>query len=284
VGWGEIGLRVRTALIFGAVVAGVLAVDAFIKPLGGLALLAFVLAVIYLACKEACSLAVKRGINAPEQVATWLATSWALFAYYWWVDQREVVLLLLTIWLAVACIEGLLTAVFHLRDNRSTKALVEVGFSSLVGAVIGGLLSFLGLLRGALSSGVGPVVLALSSAWGTDVVAYFSGKALGRRRLWERVSPGKTVEGMVGGLLAGALVWGVASGPLDLPAFKAVLAGVAVSALAQVGDLLESAYKRWAGVKDSGRLLPGHGGVLDRFDSVSLSAPATFLLLKLLAG
>ena len=283
-GSGDLRIRVRTALLFGAVVALALAVDAFVKPFGGLALLALVLAVAYLACREACLLATRRGIRAPEQVASWLATSWSFFAYYWWVDQREVVLLLLTIWLAIACIEGLLTAVFHLRDNRSVKALLEVGFSALAGAVIGGLLSFLGLLRGALSSGVGPVVLALSSAWGTDIASYFSGRALGRRKLWPRVSPGKTVEGMAGGLLAGVLIWAAASWPLGLPPFKAALAGVAVSALAQVGDLLESAYKRWAGVKDSGRLLPGHGGVLDRFDSVLLAAPGTFLLLKLIAG
>lgn len=283
-GSGELRIRVRTAILFGIIVVAALALDAYVKPLRGLALLALVMAVIHLACREACSLAHRRGLRAPESVASWLATSWAFFTYYYWVDQREAILLLLAVWLAIACIEAPLTAVFHLRDNRSLASLAEVCFSALVGAVLGGLLSFLLLLKGVLFSGQGPVILALSSAWGTDVATYFSGRAIGKKKLWPKVSPGKTLEGAIGGLLAGALIWAIASELLGLSIVKAVFAGVVVSALAQLGDLLESAYKRWAGAKNSGDLLPGHGGVLDRFDSVLLAAPVTFFTFKMLAG
>jgi len=121
----------------------------------------------------------------------------------------------------------------------------------------------------------------LSIVWVADSAAYLVGTTMGRHKLAPSVSPGKTVEGVIGGLVAVALV--AALGGLIVPGFTGknllwwTVLGVLVAAISVVGDLLESKYKRLAGVKDSGRLLPGHGGMLDRIDAVTSAAPAFVL-------
>lgn len=106
-----------------------------------------------------------------------------------------------------------------------------------------------------------------------DIGAYAAGRAFGRRKLAPRVSPGKTWEGAVGGLAMVALVaWGGAA-YFGLPAPAAVAFGCGVGIFSVVGDLTESMFKRAAALKDSGTLLPGHGGLLDRIDSVTAAAP-----------
>ena len=114
------------------------------------------------------------------------------------------------------------------------------------------------------------VLLAVLATFATDTGAFLTGRAIGRRRIAPRISPGKTWEGAIGGWVAGvAAVVGLAA-LLDLPASpaEAVVLGALVGVAAQAGDLMESMLKRAAGVKDSGTLIPGHGGVLDRLDSV----------------
>jgi phosphatidate cytidylyltransferase len=122
------------------------------------------------------------------------------------------------------------------------------------------------------------IVLLLAIVMSSDTVAFFVGSALGRRKLAPGISPGKTVEGAVGGLVGGVLgalaVW--AAGLPGVPAWHAALLGFAVAVLGMLGDLLESLLKRWAGVKDSGRLFPGHGGMLDRLDSLLFGAPVLY--------
>ncbi len=113
--------------------------------------------------------------------------------------------------------------------------------------------------------------------WANDVCAYLVGMTIGRRKLFERLSPKKSWEGFFGGLV-GAVAAGFAAGRL-LGASPAAWAGLALVAavVAVAGDLAESMFKRAAGVKDSGALIPGHGGVLDRFDAMLLSAPFVFV-------
>jgi phosphatidate cytidylyltransferase len=116
---------------------------------------------------------------------------------------------------------------------------------------------------------LGLVLLVISA----DIGAYFAGRRFGKRKLAPRVSPGKTWEGAVGGLGVVALVaWGGAA-HLGLPLPAAVAFGCAVGIFSVIGDLTESMFKRAAGLKDSGSLLPGHGGLLDRIDSVTAAAP-----------
>jgi phosphatidate cytidylyltransferase len=129
------------------------------------------------------------------------------------------------------------------------------------------------------------VLGVLVLVWITDSAAYFVGRAWGRRKLAPAISPGKTWEGAAGGIvgaLAYAIICGEFLGPLAWPAF---LGGAAlIAAVSMVGDLFESAAKRQASVKDSGALLPGHGGILDRIDSATATLPLAALLVPLLKG
>jgi phosphatidate cytidylyltransferase len=128
------------------------------------------------------------------------------------------------------------------------------------------------------------VLAFLIVIWANDIAAYFVGLAIGRHKLAPRVSPGKSWEGALGGL-AGGVAAGLLLAPwLDLGAGPAAAWAAIVTAVSQAGDLFESALKRRAGVKDSGRLLPGHGGVLDRFDGILMAAPAGYVLLRMLAA
>lgn len=123
------------------------------------------------------------------------------------------------------------------------------------------------------------VLLALSIVFAADIGAYFAGRTLGRRKLAPQVSPGKTWEGVAGGILLAAIVAGAGGAWLGLPTATMAGVGVGVAALSVVGDLTESMFKRSAGVKDSGNLIPGHGGVLDRLDSITAAMPLFALTL-----
>jgi phosphatidate cytidylyltransferase len=125
------------------------------------------------------------------------------------------------------------------------------------------------------------VLYALLIVWVADSGAYFVGRSWGVSRLAPRISPGKTWAGLWGGILASALLAGVVSMALRLPVVGLVTLTVVVASYSVIGDLTESMCKRFAGMKDSGRLIPGHGGVLDRFDSLLAAAPC--LLFGLLA-
>ena len=125
-----------------------------------------------------------------------------------------------------------------------------------------------------------PVLLVLVLVWIADTAAYFVGRAFGRRKLAPSISPGKTWEGAAGGVF-GALAYAIICGGfVGHIAWAPFVAGAALlAALSIVGDLFESAAKRQAGVKDSGALLPGHGGILDRIDSATATLPLAALLL-----
>lgn len=132
-------------------------------------------------------------------------------------------------------------------------------------------------------AGPGLIILVFCLLWANDIFAYLTGKLLGKHKLFPRISPGKTIEGSLGGLVFTILAMVVFAHYADwLP----VVDGIGIAAIAVVfgtlGDLCESMLKRQAGVKDSGKLIPGHGGVLDRFDSVMFSVPFIFVYLLLL--
>lgn len=167
--------------------------------------------------------------------------------------------------------------VLRYQEGRVLDALVTV-FGVFY---IGWLLSHLLLLRG-LGGGTGWdtglrwVALAFLCTWVADSVAYFVGMALGKRKLAKAISPNKSVEGAVGGGVSTVVVgwlWGPVVG---IAPWQGAFVAVAAFLLSVLGDLSESALKRYTGVKDSGELLPGHGGVLDRFDSSLFVLPFVY--------
>lgn len=125
--------------------------------------------------------------------------------------------------------------------------------------------------------------LLLSSIWSSDAGAYFTGRRFGKTKLWPAISPNKTVEGAIGGVIlsiVSAIIFSIASaGLLDIG--RAILIGVSAAIVGQMGDLIQSAYKRKYGIKDSGKLLPGHGGILDRCDSWIMVFPFIHILMLL---
>lgn len=167
---------------------------------------------------------------------------------------------------------------------------------TVTGAVYAGaLLSFGIFLRhlpgheGALH-GVALVFAPLLLTWVSDTCAYFAGRTWGKRKLIPSVSPGKTVEGALGAVVGSVVAGLLYAQVLNLfptyrvGLFEAAVFGLLVSIVAQVGDLVESLFKRDAGVKDSGRLLPGHGGALDRFDSLLFTLPLGYLFFRFFVG
>lgn len=144
--------------------------------------------------------------------------------------------------------------------------------------------SFLVLLRDS-DDGRSWAYLAVLSTFAVDTAAYFTGRTFGRHALAPRISPKKTVEGFAGGWVAGAVAVVALhyAFDLDIRAERAVALGIALPLAATVGDLLESAIKRHEHVKDASELIPGHGGVLDRFDSILLTFPLVYLFVRLFA-
>jgi phosphatidate cytidylyltransferase len=126
------------------------------------------------------------------------------------------------------------------------------------------------------------VLFALILVQLADIGAFFAGRRFGRHRLAPSVSPGKTWEGVIGGFIASGLVAVLGSHRFGIPLAQFLPVCFAVVAFSIVGDLTESLLKRFAGLKDSGRLFPGHGGVMDRIDSVTAAAPVLFFGLILI--
>lgn len=132
--------------------------------------------------------------------------------------------------------------------------------------------------------GIGLIIMVMALVWAADIGAYFAGRAFGKRKLAAAVSPGKSWEGAIGGMCASLLIVIGCGFFQDWTASRmlmAVIGAVWVVAISIIGDLTESMFKRQAGVKDSSRLLPGHGGILDRIDSLTAAVPVFTALLWL---
>jgi len=168
-------------------------------------------------------------------------------------------------------------------EREIANAPRRIGLSVLGATYPGLLLAALIPLR-KLPRGEWWILLAVTVTWLNDTFAYFVGRAFGRRKLYERISPSKTWEGALGGAL-GSILGAVAVARLwipELPPWGAALIGAGAAVLGPVGDLSESMLKRAFGAKDSGRLLPGHGGLLDRIDALLFNAPFVLFCARLL--
>lgn len=176
---------------------------------------------------------------------------------------------------------GVLTA--RLFSRRPVEGALEEASVTLLGVLYAALLFGFQVAVHRGPQGKHWLVFLYLVIWASDTGAYYIGTAYGRNRLYEKISPKKSIEGLAGGVAASALtallckLWLVKS----IGWGQAVLLGAGLAVIGTVGDLAESLLKRSAGVKDSGSLIPGHGGILDRMDSMLFAAPVLYYYLKM---
>jgi phosphatidate cytidylyltransferase len=124
-------------------------------------------------------------------------------------------------------------------------------------------------------------------SWCSDTGAYYTGKTFGKKKLCPKVSPNKTVEGAIGGIVAsvlGILIWAFLNPSINITWYQLIILGVVGSIVSVIGDLSASLIKRYIGIKDYSNIIPGHGGILDRFDSILFTAPVVYYCIVILLG
>ena len=286
----ELGKRVAVAAV-GIPLAVVL------LYIGGWPLALVIGAVAAMGARELYRMAETKGVLPFDAVGAPLAAIFVLLAAASPIHRAE------WSWALLVGATLLIAALAIWRRGVSGQPLAATATTVLGAVFVGGGLSYAIALRGlgndptwagagsvAATATGGAILLAMPIAltWFGDTFAYFGGRAWGKRKLIPAVSPGKTVAGalssLVGTVLVGALyAWLIVGMWLGVPysPLLGAAAGVLVSVTAQIGDLAESLLKREAGVKDSGQLLPGHGGVLDRFDALLFTLPVMYWYLRL---
>lgn len=181
--------------------------------------------------------------------------------------------------LVIIILIGLTTALFLNRKNAPTDLLLTLGGAFYLGMT----LRFLALLRNR-EAGFWWLLFTALVVWAMDSGAYFVGLSIGKHKLCPRISPKKTWEGFFGGWLSGILIAAILA-PVMLPgmtAWQGAVVGVLAGVAGALGDLSESLFKRQAGEKDASHLIPGHGGALDRIDSIIFVAPVVYLFAQLM--
>jgi phosphatidate cytidylyltransferase len=260
--------RVVTALLL----AGVLVAILFWLPAG-----VAVGAILVVVAAGAWEWAGFAGLQSPRARAGYLLAVGLATAAAWWLSGTPGALRAL-LWTTLAWWLAAFVWVLASPGRGSRTGAAVAGLLVLVPAAVA-----IGRLAGYEPDGRRLLFLLVLLIAAADIGAYFGGRQFGRRKLAPRVSPGKTWEGLVAGVLAAMVVAAAMARLLDFPVLPWLAVCLVVVLLSVVGDLLESLCKRRVGLKDSSALLPGHGGVLDRIDSLTAAGPA-FLLGLLLLG
>jgi phosphatidate cytidylyltransferase len=232
---------------------------------GGELLVAVVAAAVFVAVLEVAAIrGVARSVEGVGAAA--LAASLPVAAFYGF-D-----------WFAGAIVLAILAPSAALTLSRDPHTGVEGWLWSIAATLYVGVLASHFVLLRELPDGRDWLLFMVLTVWITDTGAYFVGRAIGRHKLAPAISPGKTIEGGIGSAVAGfAAVFGLdAALGLELELVHRIVLGLVLPPVVLVGDLAESALKRSLDVKDSGFLVPGHGGVLDRLDSLLFAAPAVY--------
>lgn len=274
----SIGVRLlTTAVLLPVFVAALL--------IGGIVFLGAVVVIVVVAATEFYGLAAGKPYRARTWPGLLLAAGFPL-AFYWAPGDAQP-----AVALAAAGVIGVGAA--QMLDGSENETIASVGFTLLGAIYVGLLLGHMVLVRelprlvfGAPARfGAALLAVPLVLTWINDTAAYFAGHRWGRRRLLPRVSPGKTVEGALAGLVATLVAAVLVCAAVDrlAPVFglgHALAIGLLVGVMGPCGDLVESAFKRDAGVKDVSRLVPGHGGFLDRFDSMLFTVPLYYYYVR----
>lgn len=185
------------------------------------------------------------------------------------------------VWVGILVLAALLGGLWFMIPRLYPLALA--GWTTTMAGIlyVGVLAGHLALLR-QLQTGAWWVVVALIVTWAYDTGAYFAGSLVGRRPFMQHISPRKTQEGVLGGVVLSALAGLVAVPTVGLTWWQGLVFGALAGLVGQAGDLLESMLKRQAGVKDSGTIIPGHGGLLDRIDGLLFTGALTYYVAALL--
>lgn len=238
--------------------------------LGGIAFFFLVLLLACIAIYEFCRLARSKAVFVQPFLALFLTLCLQLNFYVAAVDTWELLLGLLLLLFVVELFRNVGSPLLNLGVTLLALLYVNLCFGSLF------LLSQFG------RDGEELVLLLFVCVWTADISAYFGGNLLGgklvRRKLFERRSPNKTWEGYLAGLVGSGIAAVICSQQMPLTPQLVYATGLLVGIASPVGDLVESMFKRDAQIKDSSSLIPGHGGVLDRFDTVMFVAPLVYLL------
>jgi len=204
------------------------------------------------------------------------AIGYFLFSYFKITKTTELLILAATLFVSIRCIAFLFN-----RRNSNQDILSKYVF--LIGYIILPIVLLTKIPQLDFEYNPKIIISIFILIWTNDTFAFLVGKNFGKTKLFERISPKKTVEGFVGGLVFAMLF----SVPIALyfigqPVLIWMIIAVIVGVFGTIGDLIESKFKRSAGVKDSGKIMPGHGGILDRLDSVIFVAPFVFLFYQIL--
>ncbi len=248
----------------------------FIIYAGGYFLYAFCILVAILGSWELAAMLMARGIIVGKRLATMLAIILVSMFQFSSFGQAGLLILFVLFFLA---------AFLKMIETGVTNYTSRLAMAILAALYPGFFISFSILIRRD-TTGLGWMILLFTfvNIWIADTFAYAFGTWLGRRKLAPEISPGKTWVGFIfafpGGFIAALAAYQFLKGEFAL--YLILLASLAATLFGQIGDLIESAIKRDCGVKDSSSLIPGHGGVLDRFDSLIFALPAVYFILKLL--